>query len=71
MGSSKKRKEKQTMVAEEDLRSRYKEYKGSTEHLEPQMKKREVKEYHAVSEISNFQYIGLIIMMHSHCSRHI
>ncbi|XP_044744302.1 calponin homology domain-containing protein DDB_G0272472 isoform X2 [Coccinella septempunctata] len=53
MGSSKKKKDKQTMVAEEDLRSRYKEYKGSTEHLEPQMKKREIRDYNASYDYRN------------------
>ncbi|XP_045483132.1 E3 ubiquitin-protein ligase RBBP6 isoform X2 [Harmonia axyridis] len=53
MGSSKKKKDKQIMVAEEDLRSRYKEYRGSMEHLEPQVKKREVREYNASYDYRN------------------
>ncbi|KAK9886216.1 hypothetical protein WA026_015735 [Henosepilachna vigintioctopunctata] len=49
--SSSRKKEKQAMVKEEDLRSRYKEYKGSTECLEPQIKKKEMREVNTVSNI--------------------
>ncbi|KAL3286476.1 hypothetical protein HHI36_000982 [Cryptolaemus montrouzieri] len=51
MSSHKKNKSEQIMVKEEDLRSRYKEYKGSIEHLDSHIDGKRIREQNMSNEI--------------------